>query len=106
MRVDQLQKELVQVELLQTFAEAKIDGAFSISDNESLPIIYDLIQNEGLSLGTSCGVNIAGAIRLGKILGPGKTIVTILCDKSDKYNSKMFNKKFLLEKGLPVPSWI
>ena len=88
------------------FAEAKIDGAFSISDKESLPILYDLIQNEGLSLGTSSGVNIAGAIRLGKELGPGKTIVTILCDKSDKYNSKMFNKKFLPEKGLPFPSWI
>ena len=88
------------------FAEAKIDGAFSISDQESLPILYDLIQNEGLSLGTSCGVNIAGAIRLGRELGPGKTIVTILCDKSDKYNSKMFNKKFLEEKGLPFPTWI
>ena len=88
------------------FAEAKIDGAFSISDHESLPILYDLIQNEGLSLGTSCGVNIAGAIRLGKELGPGKTIVTILCDKSDKYNSKLFNKKFLQEKNLPFPSWI
>ena len=59
------------------FAEAKIDGAFSIEDKESLPILYDLIKNEGLSLGTSCGVNIAGAIRLGKKLGPGKTIVTI-----------------------------
>ena len=88
------------------FAEAKIDGAFSISDNESLPVLFDLIQNEGLSLGTSCGVNIAGAIRLGKELGPGKTIVTILCDKSDKYNSKLFNKKFLQEKGLPYPNWI
>ena len=88
------------------FAEAKIDGAFSINDHESLPILYDLIQNEGLSLGTSSGVNIAGAIRLGKELGPGKTIVTILCDKSDKYNSKMFNKKFLQEKGLPFPTWI
>ena len=73
----------------KNFAEAKIDGAYSISDEESLPILYDLIQNEGLSLGTSCGVNIAGAIRLGKELGPGKTIVTILCDKSDKYNSSM-----------------
>ena len=88
------------------FAEAKIDGAFSIEDKESLPILYDLIKNEGLSLGTSCGVNIAGAIRLGKILGPGKTIVTILCDKSDRYNSKMFNKSFLIEKGLPYPDWI
>ena len=88
------------------FAEAKIDGAFSISDHESLPVIFDLIQNEGLSLGTSCGVNIAGAIKLGRELGPGKTIVTILCDKSDKYNSKLFNKKFLQEKGLPFPNWI
>ena len=88
------------------FAEAKIDGAFSISDQESLPILYDLIQNEGLSLGTSSGVNIAGAIRLGKELSPGKTIVTILCDKSDKYNSKMFNKKFLQEKDLPYPNWL
>ena len=88
------------------FAKAKIDGAFSISDHESLPVLFDLIEKEGLSLGTSCGVNIAGAIRLGKLLGPGKTIVTILCDKSDKYNSKMFNKSFLKEKGLPYPHWI
>ena len=92
--------------ITKNFAEAQIDGAFSISDQESLPVLYDLIQNEGLSLGTSCGVNIAGAIRLGKELGPGKTIVTILCDKSDKYNSKMFNKHFLKEKGLPFPEWI
>ena len=88
------------------FAKANIDGAFSISDQESLPVLFDLIENEGLSLGTSCGVNIAGAIRLGKELGPGKTIVTILCDRSDKYSSKMFNKKFLGEKGLPIPSWL
>ena len=92
--------------ITKNFAEAKIDGAFSISDQESLPVLYDLIQYEGLSLGTSCGVNIAGAIRLGKELGPGKTIVTILCDKSDKYNSKMFNKSFLKEKNLPIPSWL
>ncbi len=90
----------------KNFATARIDGAYSIDDNESLPIIFDLIQNEGLSLGTSCGVNIAGAIRLAKELGPGKTIITILCDKSDKYNSKLFNKKFLKEKGLPYPNWL
>ena len=71
-----------------------------------LIIIFDLIQNEGLSLGTSSGVNIAGAIRLGKELGPGKTIITILCDKSDRYNSKLFNKSFLQEKGLPYPNWL
>tara|TARA_B100000029_G_scaffold110226_1_gene102040 strand:+ start:2486 stop:3487 length:1002 start_codon:yes stop_codon:yes gene_type:complete len=88
------------------FAEAKIDGAFSIDDNESLPILYDLIKNEGLSLGTSCGVNIAGAIRLAKKLGPGKTIITILCDRSDRYQSKLFNKKFLIEKKLPYPKWL
>ena len=87
------------------FGEAKIDDAYSIDDHEALPILYDLIQNEGLSLGTSCGINIAGAIRMGKELGPGKTIVTILCDRSDKYATKMFNKKFLEEKGLPVPNW-
>ena len=88
----------------KNFENAKIDDAYSIDDREALPILFDLIKNEGLSLGTSCGVNIAGAIRLGKELGPGKTIVTILCDKSDKYNSKMFNKSFLKEKKLPIPS--
>ena len=92
--------------ITKNFENAKIDGAYSIDDNEALPILYDLIQNEGLSLGTSCGINIAGAIKLGKELGPGKTIVTILCDKSDKYNSKMFNKSFLKEKNLPIPSWL
>ena len=92
--------------ITKNFGEAKIDDAYSIDDHESLPILYDLIQNEGLSLGTSCGVNIAGAIRLGKELGPGKTIVTILCDRSDKYSTKMFNKKFLEEKGLPFPNWL
>ena len=92
--------------ITKNFENAKIDDAFSIDDHEALPILYDLIKNEGLSLGTSCGINIAGAIRLGKELGPGKTIVTILCDKSDKYASKMFNKKFLDEKGLNYPDWI
>ena len=92
--------------ITKNFENAKIDDAYSIDDHEALPILYDLIKNEGLSLGTSCGINIAGAIRLGKELGPGKTIVTILCDKSDKYNSKMFNKSFLEEKNLPIPSWL
>ena len=92
--------------ITKNFEKAIIDDAYSIDDQEALTILFDLIQNEGLSLGTSCGVNIAGAIRLGKELGPGKTIVTILCDRSDKYSSKMFNKKFLQEKGLPYPNWI
>ena len=69
------------------FAKAKIDGAFKVTDKEALPVLFDLIQNEGLSLGTSCAINVTGAIKLGKKLGPGKTIVTILCDRSDKYLS-------------------
>ena len=92
--------------ITRNFEDAKIDDAYSIGDLEALPILYDLIENEGLSLGTSCGINIAGAIRMGKELGPGKTIVTILCDRSDKYSTKMFNKEFLKEKGLPFPHWI
>jgi len=92
--------------ITKNFGDAKIDDAYSIDDHEALPILYDLIENEGLSLGTSCGINIAGAIRMGKELGPGKTIVTILCDRSDKYSTKMFNKEFLKEKGLPFPHWI
>ena len=92
--------------ITKNFEDAKIDDAYSIEDHEALPVLYDLIQNEGLSLGTSCGINIAGAIRMGKELGPGKTIVTILCDRSDKYSTKMFNKKFLEEKGLPFPNWL
>ena len=90
----------------KNFATATIDGAFSIDDKESLPIIFDLIQNEGLSLGISSGVNVAGAIKLGQELGPGKTIITILCDKSDRYTSKLFNKSFLQEKDLPYPNWL
>ena len=92
--------------ITKNFENAKIDDAYTIDDKEALPILFDLIQNEGLSLGTSCGINIAGAIKLGKELGPGKTIVTILCDRSDKYSTKMFNKKFLEEKDLPYPNWI
>ena len=65
-----------------------------------------MIEFEGLSLGTSSGINIAGAIKLGKEIGPDKTIVTVLCDRSDRYNSKLFNKKFLEQKNLPLPKWL
>ena len=88
------------------FKEAKIDDSYSITDEEALNILYSLIEKEGLCLGTSSGINIAGAIKLAKELGPGKTIVTILCDNSDRYRSKLFNKKFLKEKNLPVPKWL
>ena len=88
------------------FAQAPIDDAYSINDSDALNELYKLIEKEGLSLGTSTGINIAGAIKLGNEIGPGKIIVTVLCDKSDRYHSKMFNKKFLKEKGLPIPNWL
>ena len=88
------------------FKEAPIDDAYSINDHEALTEIYKLIENEGLCLGTSSGINIVGAIKLAKELGPGKTIVTILCDKSDRYHSKLFNKEFLIINNLPIPNWL
>jgi cysteine synthase len=83
-----------------------VDKAYRISDEEALPILFDLVQDEGLCLGGSAGVNIAGAIRLAKDMGPGHTIVTILCDHGSRYQSKLYNPDFLREKGLPVPTWL
>ena len=83
----------------------QVDHAYRITDEEALDVIYGLIQNEGLCLGGSAGINVAGAIKLAKDLGPGKTIVTILCDYGNRYQSKMFNPEFLRSKGLPVPPW-
>jgi len=85
---------------------APIDDAYQIPDEEMLPIIFDLLEHEGLCMGGSTGVNIAGAIRLAKDLGPGHTIVTILADYGTRYQSKLFNPGFLKSKGLPVPNWL
>lgn len=85
---------------------APVDIAFQIPDEEALPVMFGLLREEGLSLGTSSGVNVAGAIRLAKELGPGHTIVTILCDGAHRYASKIFNVAFLKEKGLPFPEWL
>ncbi len=85
---------------------APIDGAYQITDEEALPVIFDLLEHEGLCVGTSAGINVAGAIRLAKELGPGHNIVTILCDYGTRYQSKLFNVEFLKEKGLPFPSWM
>jgi cysteine synthase A len=82
------------------------DFQYQIPDAEALPIVFDLVENEGLCLGGSSGINIAGAIRLAKDLGPGHTIVTILCDYGNRYQSKLFNPAFLSEKGLPLPTWL
>lgn len=81
------------------------DHVYRIDDAEFLPILFDLVEHEGLSLGGSAGVNIAGAVRLARELGPGKTIVTCLCDAGARYASKLFNPDFLRARGLPVPSW-
>ncbi len=83
-----------------------VDKAYLIEDSEAVPVVFDLLQHEGLCLGGSSGVNVAGAIRLAKELGPGHTIVTILCDPGTRYQSKLFNPAFLRSKNLPVPGWI
>jgi cysteine synthase A len=85
---------------------AKVDEAFQIPDVEALPIVFELLQHEGLCLGGSSGINVAGAIRLAKQMGPGHTIVTVLCDYGTRYQSRLFNPDFLREKGLPVPKWL
>lgn len=84
----------------------KPDFAYQIPDHEALPLIFDLLQYEGLCLGGSTGINVAGAIRLARELGPGHTIVTLLCDGGARYQSKLFNPEFLKTQGLPAPSWL
>jgi cysteine synthase A len=84
----------------------KIDHAYRIPDSELLPVLYDLLEHEGLLMGGSTGINVAGAIRLARDLGPGKTIVTMLCDGGQRYQSKVFNPDFLRERGLPTPPWM
>lgn len=83
-----------------------VDMAFEISDKEALPYLFDLAQNEGLCLGGSSAINIAGAVRMANEMGPGKTIVTILADYGNRYQSKLFNPQFLRSKSLPVPNWL
>jgi cysteine synthase len=82
------------------------DVAFQIPDEEAIPIVFDLLEQEGLCLGGSSGINVAGAIRLAQHLGPGHTIVTVLCDYGTRYQSKLFNPDFLHSKNLPVPAWL
>ena len=86
--------------------DIKVEKPYLIGDEEAVPIIFDLLEHEGLCLGGSSGINIAGAVRLAKDLGPGKTIVTVLCDYGTRYQSKLFDPAFLREKGLPVPGWL
>jgi cysteine synthase A len=85
---------------------APVDDAYRIPDDEALKVLFDLLKNEGLCLGGSSGINVAGAIRLAKDLGPGHTVVTILADSGTRYQSKLFNPEFLRSKGLPAPDWL
>ncbi|MEM1274573.1 MAG: cysteine synthase A [Pseudomonadota bacterium] len=82
------------------------DHCFKISDAEAIPLVFDLLRDEGLVMGGSTGINMAGAVRMARTLGPGHTIVTILCDYGTRYQSKLYNPAFLQEKGLPVPDWL
>ncbi len=84
----------------------RVDHAYMIPDEEAIPLVFDLVEHEGLCLGGSSGINVAGAIRLAKELGPGHTIVTILCDVGTRYTSKLYNPTFLRAKNLPVPAWL
>ena len=95
-----------QGRITANIAQAPVDEAFQIPDEEALPVVFDLLAEEGMCLGGSSGINVAGAIRLGHQLGPGHTIVTVLCDSGTRYQSKMFNPEFLRAKGLPVPQWL
>jgi cysteine synthase A len=95
-----------QGRITKNLEDAPIDTAYQIPDEEALPIIFDLLAHEGLCLGGSSGINVAGAIRLAKELGPGHTIVTILADYGTRYQSKLFNPEFLRQKGLPLPAWM
>ena len=95
-----------QVRITKNLEGFRPDMAYQVPDEEALPYVFDLLAEEGLCLGGSSGVNIAGAVRMAREMGPGHTIVTILCDYGTRYQSKLFNPEFLHEKGLPVPEWM
>ena len=92
--------------ITKNFEKALVDDAFQTNDTDALNIVYDLIEEQKIILGGSSGINIAGAIKLAQKMGPGKTIVTILCDHGKRYASKIFNKEFLKSKNLPIPKWL
>ena len=95
-----------QGRITKNLEDVVVDHAFRIEDREAVETVFQLLQEEGLCLGSSSGVNVAGAVRLAKRLGPGHTIVTILCDHGSRYQSKLFNPEFLRSKDLPVPAWL
>ena len=103
---DSITEGIGQGRITANLEDAVVDHPFQIPDEEALPVCFQLLQEEGLCLGSSSGINVGGAIPLAKELGPGKTIVTILCDSGTRYQSKLFNPQFLNKKGLPIPEWL
>ncbi|MHA1554103.1 MAG: cysteine synthase A [Alphaproteobacteria bacterium] len=103
---DSITEGIGQGRITANLEGAVVDSAYRIADREALDIVFDLVENEGMVLGSSSGINIAGAIRLAREMGPGHTIVTMLCDYGTRYQSKLFNPTFLAAKDLPVPSWL
>ncbi len=95
-----------QGRITENIKDLTVDFPYRIPDEEGIRVTFDLLREEGLCLGLSSGINVAGAIRLAHDLGPGKTVVTVLCDYGSRYQSKLFNPAFLAEKGLPVPDWL
>jgi len=95
-----------QSRITKNLEGAPVDEAFQIPDSEAIPVVFDLLQHEGLLMGTSTGINVAGAIRLARHMGPGHTIVTVLADGGQRYASRLFNPEFLRSKNLPVPEWL
>ncbi|MCP4001059.1 MAG: cysteine synthase A [Gammaproteobacteria bacterium] len=92
--------------ITENFADTPVDAPFQIPDTESIPLVFDMIREEGLCCGGSTGVNVAGAVRLAKELGPGHVIVTLLCDSGLRYRERLFNREFLKSKGLKLPNWL
>ncbi len=103
---DSITEGIGQGRVTENLVGAPIDVAYQIPDSEALPYIFDLLKHEGLCLGGSSGINVAGAVRLAQEMGPGHTIVTVLADYGTRYQSKLFNPAFLREKGLPTPDWL
>ena len=103
---DSITEGIGQGRVTVNVAEAIVDVPYQIPDTEALPVLFDLLKNDGLCLGGSSGINVAGAIRLAREMGPGHVIVTILADGGQRYHSKLFNPEFLREKNLPVPDWL
>jgi len=103
---DSITEGIGQGRITKNLEGAPIDDALQVTDHEALPIIFDLLSEEGLVVGGSTGINVAGAIRVAQQLGPGHTVVTVLCDYGTRYQSKLFNPEFLRAKGLPVPAWL